>query len=332
MRGSPRRPTSGRRRLMAAAGARRRCCRRTRHRDPGGARLFPGRLATWSRTSDARTCSRAADERRTVPTRPDGAFIAAPPARAPRRRARRGGARRRRRERVRGGAGGGARRRRPRARKRAGLEGLEGLEASLAVPKIRALNLEDCGGDRRVRRRRGAPPSARGERRGARRGQGAGEAPGRGTRSARRRGGRGRRRARARVARDPRRDGRRRTFVSAAWRRRARLPTKCNSPSALRGSVAVFRPGARVPSRRDVVLARVRSGFEVALVESETEPNDDLNEKATGSVFARFKVEGVERRSARRRLRRSGSTQTRRRESPRASPYASRSTAAAWPR
>ena len=49
-----------------------------------------------------------------------------------------------------------------------------------------------------------------------------------------------------------------------------------------------------MPSRRDVVLARVRSGFEVALVESETEPNDDLNEKATGSVFARFKVEGVE--------------------------------------
>ena len=73
-----------------------------------------------------------------------------------------------------------------------------------------------------------------------------------------------------------------------------RPSAEISSPSALRGSVAVFRPGAGVPSRRDVVLARVRSGFEVALVESETEPNDDLNEKATGSVFARFKVEGVE--------------------------------------
>ena len=32
----------------------------------------------------------------------------------------------------------------------------------------------------------------------------------------------------------------------------------------------------------------------MALVESATEPNDYLNQKATGSVFARFKVEGVE--------------------------------------
>ena len=70
---------------------------------------------------------------------------------------------------------------------------------------------------------------------------------------------------------------------------------KISSPSASRGSVAVFRPGAGVPSRRDVVLARVRSGFEVALVESETEEN--LTEKDTKNeprVFARFKVEGVE--------------------------------------
>ena len=76
---------------------------------------------------------------------------------------------------------------------------------------------------------------------------------------------------------------------------------KISSPSASRGSVAVFRPGAGVPSRRDVVLARVRSGFEVALVESETEENltdENLTETDTKHfeprVFARFKVEGVE--------------------------------------
>ena len=70
---------------------------------------------------------------------------------------------------------------------------------------------------------------------------------------------------------------------------------KISSPSASRGSVAVFRPGAGVPSRRDVVLARVRSGFEVALVESETEENlTEKDTKKNSRVFARFKVEGVE--------------------------------------
>ena len=74
-----------------------------------------------------------------------------------------------------------------------------------------------------------------------------------------------------------------------------KISEKISSPSASRGSVAVFRPGAGVPSRRDVVLARVRSGFEVALVESETEENlTEKDTKKNSRVFARFKVEGVE--------------------------------------
>ena len=154
-------------RLMAAARRARRCCRRTQ-----ATLEARGTGSTWSRTSDARTCSRAA--------RAAGSVAAAAPLRPP---APRRGARS-----TRWSSSAAARafrrcrrRRAPpstAARKREGLEGLEGLEGK-SVP-IRGSTWRKrwrWRGDRRGERHqapgvRGAP------------GQGAGE-EGRGTRSAR---------------------------------------------------------------------------------------------------------------------------------------------------